>query len=78
VSKEEAFYMIDSLKGKKILDGIRGQKGISKEAFADIITRISALVTAAPEISEMDINPLLGSETNIIAVDSRINISKTL
>lgn len=78
VSKEEAFYMIDSLKGKKILDGIRGQKGISKEAFADIITRISALVTAAPEISEMDINPLLGSETNIFAVDSRINISKTL
>ena len=61
VSKEEALDMIARLKGKKILEGVRGQKGINIEAYAEIITRVSALVIAAPEISEMDLNPLLGS-----------------
>lgn len=76
VSKEEALDMISRLKTKKILEGVRGQKGINIERYAEIITRVSALVTAAPEIVEMDLNPLLGSEDNIVAVDARINILK--
>jgi acetyltransferase len=76
VSKDEALDMIAKLKGKKILEGIRGQKGINIGAFAEIITRVSALITAAPEIIEMDLNPLLGSGDKIIAVDARINILK--
>jgi acetyltransferase len=76
VSREEAMDMLSRLKGKKILDGIRGQKGINLETFAEIITRVSALVMAAPEIIEMDLNPLLGSGDKIIAVDARINIKK--
>lgn len=76
VSQEEALDMISRLKGKKILDGVRGQKGINMKTYAEIITRVSALVMAAPEIAEMDINPLLGSGDKIIAVDARINIKK--
>jgi acetyltransferase len=63
-------------KAKKILDGVRGQKGINIENYAEIITRVSALVMAAPEIIEMDLNPLLGSGDKIITVDARINILK--
>ena len=76
VSKEEAFDMITRLKTKKILEGVRGQKGIDIDKYVEIITRVSALVVAAPEIVEMDLNPLLGSEDKIIAVDARINILK--
>jgi acetate---CoA ligase (ADP-forming) len=76
VSKEEALDMIARLKGKKILEGVRGQKGINIESYAEIITRVSALVTAAPEITELDLNPLLGSGNKIVAVDARINIRK--
>jgi len=76
VSSKEANSMIESLKGKKILEGVRGQKGIDKNLFAEIIVRVSALVNAAPEIIEMDINPLLANENNIVAVDARINIQK--
>jgi len=36
--------------------------------------RLSALAEAAPEIFEMDLNPLLGSPDRIIAVDARIRI----
>ncbi|MBM3435997.1 MAG: CoA-binding protein, partial [Bacteroidetes bacterium] len=78
VSKDEAMDMISRLKGRKVLEGIRGQKGINIGIYAEIITRVSALVTAAPEITEMDLNPLLGSEDKIVAVDARINIEKNL
>jgi len=74
VSEEEAEKMIKSLKSYKLIKGTRGQEGINEAKFVDIIVRLSALVEAAPEILEMDLNPLLGTEKDIIAVDARIKI----
>lgn len=74
VSFEEAVDMIQRLKGIKILEGTRGQKGINIEEFARIIVRVSELLKVAPEIAELDLNPLLGSGDKIIAVDARIRI----
>ncbi len=76
VSKPESNDMIASLKSYSILKGIRGQKGIDLEAFSDSITKISSLLKVAPEIAELDINPLLASSDEIIAVDARIRIEK--
>lgn len=76
VSKTEAGTMIKSLKSYKIIKGMRGKKGISEEAFVDVITRLSVLLETAPEIFEMDINPLLATEQSITAVDARIRIEK--
>ncbi len=77
LSKDEALLMIRRLKGYKILQGLRGQKGIDENKFAEIITRLSALLITAPEIFEMDLNPLIGNEKIILAVDARINIKKS-
>lgn len=76
VSKTEALYMIQNLKGYKILEGVRGQEGVNIELFADVIVRLSSLLQAAPEIVEMDINPLLGRAKKVVAVDARIRIEK--
>ncbi|MCL2649614.1 MAG: acetate--CoA ligase family protein [Candidatus Azobacteroides sp.] len=76
LSKEEALSMIRSLRGYKIIQGTRGQKGVDEEQFAEIIVRLSALLRFAPEIKEMDINPLLATSKGIIAVDARIRIEK--
>lgn len=76
LSKEESLAMIRSLKSYKIIQGVRGQKGISEEAFADILCKLSALLETAPEIIELDFNPLLGKEEKILAVDARIRIQK--
>ena len=77
ISKDEALHMIRRLKAYKILTGIRGQKGIDEYKFAEIITRLSALLLTAPEIFEMDLNPFIGNEDMIVAVDARINIKKS-
>lgn len=76
VSEKEARDMIQSLRGYRLIQGARGKEGTSEELFAEIIRRLSALVEAAPEIVEMDINPLMGTPETITAVDSRIRIEK--
>lgn len=76
VSKDEAERMIKELKSYKLIQGVRGQEGVNQEKFADIICRVSALIEAAPEIKEMDLNPLLGNAKELRAVDARIRIEK--
>lgn len=76
VGKQRAAHMVRSLKSYKIIQGIRGQEGVDEQKFAETITRISALCEAAPEIMELDLNPLLGSKNKVVAVDARIRIEK--
>jgi acetyltransferase len=76
LSKEEALAMIKSLKSYKILKGYRKQRGVNIKRFAEIIVRLSGLLRFATEIKELDINPLLGNENEILAVDARIRIEK--
>ena len=77
LSYAEAYSMIHSLRGYKILKGTRGQKGINEQKFAEIIVRLSTLLRFATEIKEMDINPLLADENDVVAVDARILIEKS-
>ncbi len=77
ISKEEAEKMVQSLRGYTLIQGARGKKGANEEIFVEIIQRLSALVEAAPEIIEMDINPLIGTQRAITAVDARIKIERT-
>lgn len=76
VSQEVAATMIKKLKSYKIIKGVRGQEPINELQFATSISRISALCNIAPEIAEMDLNPLLGNAKRVIAVDGRIRIEK--
>ena len=76
ITAAEAKEMLKQLKGYKILQGVRGQEGVNLDLYADQIARVSALVQAAPEIAEMDLNPLLGNPRYVTAVDARIRIEK--
>ena len=76
LSYGEAYSMIHSLRGYKILKGTRGQKGINEQKYAEIIVRLSTLLRFATEIKEMDINPLLADDNDVVAVDARILIER--
>lgn len=76
LSYDEAYSMIRSLRAYKIIQGTRGQKGVNEDKFAEIIVRLSSLLRFATEIKEMDINPLLATEKEVVAVDARIRIEK--
>ena len=76
LSYAEAYSMIHSLKGYRILKGTRGQQGINEQKYAEIIVRLSTLLRFATEIKEMDINPLLADGQDVVAVDARILVEK--
>lgn len=77
ITAATAKTMIEGLKGYKMLQGVRGQEGVNIDAFAKVVESLSKLVAVAPEIQEMDINPLLGNAKGVVAVDARIRIEKS-
>ena len=76
LSYNEAYSMIRSLRSYKIIQGTRGQKGLNEQKYAEIIVRLSTLLRFATEIKELDINPLLADEKDVVAVDARVRIEK--
>ena len=76
LSEGECRSMIHSLRGYKIIQGTRGQKGVNEEAFIKIIQRLSILLRFATQIKEIDINPLLANGEDVVAVDARILFKK--
>jgi acetyltransferase len=74
VTRVEAQEMLDSIKTKALLDGIRGGKGVDREKIIRLIQRVSLLLSDLPEIREMDLNPIMAFENAVHAVDGRISI----
>ncbi len=77
LSREEVASEIKQLKSYKIVQGVRGKEGLDENTFIEIIQRLSELVLYAPEIVEMDLNPLLATPHQVVAVDARIRLEKT-
>jgi len=74
VSEEEAFEMINEIRGAKILDGVRGEKPYDKADIANCIMKLSMLVCDFPIIKEIDVNPYVVMYNGGIGLDARIII----
>ena len=74
VTAYEAGEMIGSLQAAKLLTGVRGQAGVDTAVLAEIIQRVSQMLTDNPEIRELDINPLFAFEHGAKAADVRVMI----
>lgn len=72
----EVKSMVHSLRGYPLIQGYRNKKGLNEEKFIDTIMRIGALVHIAPEISELDLNPLKADGNEMTVVDARIRIER--
>jgi len=75
VNEMEIRQKINKLKMYPLLKGIRGQQGINIDAFVDLILKISKLVETYPQISEMDLNPVLAGPNELFVVDNRIKFN---
>lgn len=77
VTNKEADDMIGSIKTKKLLEGVRGEKPADKKKLSELIQKLSALVTDFEEIKELDMNPVLVMEQGkgCKILDIRIGLS---
>jgi acetyltransferase len=69
-----ARHMIESVKAFPLLQGVRGEPASDLDALAEVIERVSQLAMDLPEVSELDINPLIVRRAGqgVVAVDARI------
>lgn len=74
IGKEEALKMVRSLKSYPIIKGIRGKEGVDEQVIAEAVCCISDLLDVVPEIEEIDLNPLMGRSSRLVAVDVVIKI----
>jgi len=54
------------------LKGVRGRRGVNLGLLERILVRFSKLLVEQPAIKEIDVNPLLASAEEIIALDARV------
>lgn len=71
----DARAMIDQIRARPLLEGFRGGPTVDKGALVDVLLRVGELLAKHPEVMELDINPLLASESGAVAVDARIRVA---
>ncbi len=76
ITSKDAAQMIEELKSKKILEGVRGLPKANKQALVDTLVKLSRVPQKYPKISELDINPLMVNEKGAFAVDVRVVMQK--
>jgi acetyl coenzyme A synthetase (ADP forming)-like protein len=78
VTDVDARDMIDGLRARRLLEGYRGMPPGDRDALADIIMRVSALVEIVPEVRELDLNPVkvLEPDKGAVVVDARMRIGR--
>jgi acyl-CoA synthetase (NDP forming) len=69
---DEALEMLDDLHGRRILDGIRGEPPVDREAIADIVVAVGRLLVDDASIVEVDLNPVIGKPSGAVAVDALV------
>src|SRR3979409_1270147 len=71
-TKDDALSMLDGIQAHDMLKGVRGGDPVSREALADVIVKVSQLVSDFPDIVELQPNPVFATKKDAIAADVRI------
>lgn len=71
ITRDDAKEMIKEIKGYPILKGIRGEKGINFKELESILMKVNEMMMKE-KIKELDLNPLIANEKEVIAVDARV------
>jgi acetyltransferase len=79
ITSDEAMDMLQSTKAFSLLKGVRGKPPVDILSITSSLQRISQLVADFPQVSELDINPLIVGEigTEAVVADARLALSKT-
>jgi acyl-CoA synthetase (NDP forming) len=63
------------IRGARLLDAVRGAPAVDRGALENVLLRVSQLVMDYPEITELDVNPLMAMPSGAVAADARVMLS---
>ena len=72
IDPAEAEQLLRSLRGAALLDGVRGRPAVDLAAASRVIAALSLVAAEHPEISELEINPLIVTPRGCVALDARL------
>ena len=72
LSIDDAYDMIDGLRGRQLFDGWRGSPAIDRGSVAEAVVAVGDLIAAHPEIKELDLNPLRAYPAGVLALDALV------
>jgi acetyl coenzyme A synthetase (ADP forming)-like protein len=72
LNASDATEMIAELRGARLLRGYRGSPPADEAALRDVLLRVSELVRIAPEIHELDLNPVIVLASGARVADARV------
>jgi acetyltransferase len=78
LNEQLARQMLKSLKIYPLLTGYRGSEPKNMDKLIEVLIRVSYLAADYPEIEELDINPLIVTTNDVIALDARIVVDQEL
>ena len=78
LSRRDAESMVEQLKARKILAGVRGEPPVDKAALVELLLKVSSIVTAYPQLSELDLNPVIAYPEGYAVVDARIITNRSV
>ena len=64
--------MLDDLRGTRLLGGVRGRPPVDRGAVASMLVALGRFGTERPDVLEVDLNPVIASETGAVAVDALV------
>jgi len=70
----DATEMLDELRGSRLLRRYRGSAPADEQALREVLLRVSELIRVAPEIQELDLNPVIVLTTGAPVADVRLRI----
>jgi acetate---CoA ligase (ADP-forming) subunit beta len=76
LNNKDAIDMMNEIRGHKILDAVRGMKTVNKKLLIDMLINIGRIGMEIPEVSEIDLNPVIISESEPVVVDALIVLEK--
>jgi acetyl-CoA synthetase (ADP-forming) len=74
ITEVDAIEMIEQLHTQALLEEFRGEPAVDRRAVADILLALSQLAAQHPEVVSVDINPLIISGGQPIAVDALVEV----
>jgi acyl-CoA synthetase (NDP forming) len=72
VTPRVAMSMLDDLRGRQVLDGVRGRRGIDRAAIAEMLVALGRLGVERPDVLEVDLNPVIAWPSGALAVDALV------
>jgi acyl-CoA synthetase (NDP forming)/GNAT superfamily N-acetyltransferase len=75
LTETDANTLINSIRSAPLLHGHRGAPAADIPALCEVLMRVSRLADDLPEVSELDLNPVIARQLGAVAVDARIRIT---